>query len=87
MSLKQITGDFIQTTNESALANKYLLMGLFQELSNRAYDLVNDYQEFTIFHYSNQDAKEDFARVVINHFDHLQLYVNRHDEESMEIRN
>ncbi|CAD8053938.1 unnamed protein product [Paramecium sonneborni] len=80
-SLKTITNDFINITNKCNLCNKYLLMGLFQELSVRAYDLVENYQDFTIFHLSSQDAKEEFARLVINSFDLMNLYINRHDED------
>lgn len=53
------------------IMNKYLIVGLFQELSARSYDVVDNYQEYSIFYYSDQDTKDAFARFIINHFDRI----------------
>jgi hypothetical protein len=81
--LAEAVTDFTVKSDESVIMNKYLIIGLLQELSNRAYKIIDNYLLFSMYLCSDVQIRVDFAHFVIFNFENLNLIANDQDHESI----
>lgn len=64
---------FSKYTDDCSILNKYIMVAVMQELSQRSYDIVENYQSFSIFINSSFEVRERFAKFLILNFDNIQM--------------
>jgi hypothetical protein len=65
--------DFKNHTTDSQIINKYIIIGLFQEVSHHIFDIVENYLQYSVLRFADVTVREEFTRFLLFTFESLTL--------------